>query len=651
MQGYLKELNDEQLAAVEHEGTPLLILAGAGSGKTKTLTYKVAHLLDTGVATPEEVLLVTFTNKAAGEMKERVARVSQRSLSNVGTFHSLAARILRRSGIEVGVAHDFVIYDDQDQEDLVKHILEHLRADPKRFRPRAIMSSISGAKQEMLESERYQDLARGPFQEMVASVYREYQQRLRKANALDFDDLLLEVVRLFSESHETRHRYQDMLRYVFVDEYQDTNGVQYAFTKLLADRYKQLTVVGDASQSIYKWRGADYRNMARLKADYPNLTELKLTRNYRSTQTILDAATDVIGNNKNHPILPLWTDSGAGEKVQLFESYSAADEAKRVAGEVERLTREGFGYRDIAILYRTNSQSRAFEEQLIRMGIPYVLVGGTKFYERKEVKDVLSYVRVVLNPEDEVSMRRVEKLGKGRLSKLTAWRDSYNLEGKGAAEVLAQVLFVTTYLDRYDEEIEEDLSRIENVRELQAVATEFGDIPSFLENVALVQSEYYADEKSKKDKNAITLMTLHAAKGLEFPTVFIVGLEEGLFPHSRSLMDREEMEEERRLMYVGITRAKEKLYLSYAKSRAFWGSSGPQMRSRFVDEIDPNLLESFRQPGQLLQTGQWISRSSGQPFGAPDKTKKSGIRIDALSDETLDDFLSGNLSVEELLSR
>lgn len=646
MAGYLKELNEEQLAAVMHEGTPLLIMAGAGSGKTKTLTYKVAHLIDQGAAAPEELLLVTFTNKAAGEMKERVTKVSGKYLSNAGTYHSMAARILRRSGGAIGIDPSFIIYDDQDQEDLVKNIMEESQLDVKRFRPRAVMGSISSAKQEMVGAGKYLELARGVFQETVGEIYLEYQKRLKRAKALDFDDLLLETVRLLTEDELTRESYQERLRYVFVDEYQDTNAVQYVLTKLLSDRYKQLTVVGDASQSIYKWRGADYRNMARLKSDYPNLTELKLTRNYRSTQNILDAATQVIANNRSHPVLPLWTDVGAGEQIKLFESYSAGDEAKRIAAEIENLRREGKTYQDLAILYRTNAQSRAFEEVFIRMGIPYLLVGGTKFYERREVKDVLAYVRLVLNPEEEVSRRRVQKLGKGRLSRYESWRDSYNLEGKSASEVVEQVLSSTKYMDKFDEKVEEDLSRIENVNELKAVAGEFGTLPEFLENVALVQSEYYEGERVKGDKNAVTLMTMHAAKGLEFPVVFIVGLEEGLLPHSRSLMDREEMEEERRLMYVAITRAKEKLYLSYAKSRNFWGASGVQMRSRFIEEIPPNLIQIVGQPD--LPAGRQGTRSFGLP---ENQTRKTGIRIDALPDETLDEFLSGNLSVEELLSR
>jgi len=641
---YLKGLNEQQLLAVEHRGTPLLILAGAGSGKTKTLTSKAAHLVRTGATAPGEILLVTFTNKAAGEMRERVNAATGQYLPNVGTFHWMAARILRKNGHEIGISPSFVIYDGADQQDLVKEIMGELEIDPKRYKPRAIAAAISSTKQELVDANSYIGMARGMFQEAVAGVYREYQKRLQKYSALDFDDLLTEVVRLMRESPRTLSLYQEAFREIMVDEYQDTNTAQYILTKLLADQHRRLTVVGDASQSIYKWRGADYRNLMRLRKDYPNLTEIRLERNYRSTQTILDAAGGVIANNKSHPILKLYTDQVSGERIKLLEGYSAGDEAARVETEIARLRAQGYEWEDIAILYRTNAQSRAFEEMFIRAGIPYVLVGGTKFYERKEVKDVLAYARSVLNPKDKVSVKRAEKLGKRRMASLMEGRVEYMAKDHTPAEILNWVLTTTKYLDKYDEEVEEDLARIENVKELMAVAEEFSTLTEFLENVALVQAEYYADEKSKDTSQAVTLMTLHAAKGLEFRAVFLVGLEEGLFPHSRSLSDNEEMEEERRLMYVGITRAKERLVLSYAKKRAVWGASGPQMRSRFVEEIDPNLMEVYDAPRRTkgLTKNDWGNNIT---------TERSGIRIDALSDETLENFLSGEMSVEELLSR
>lgn len=645
---YLKELNAEQLEAATHSGAPLLIMAGAGSGKTKTLTYKAAYLIETNKITPNQLLMVTFTNKAAGEMRDRLGKIVGSVVPNVGTFHSMASRILRQQAVRVGLTPDYVIYDDSDQESLIKDIGVGLKLDPKRYRARALMGAISGAKQEMVGPEQYSEMARGPFQEIVAEVYMQYQQGLRSYGAVDFDDLLNLVVRLWQENPEILSHYQELFRYIFVDEYQDTNTAQYLLTTLLAHKYRQLTVVGDASQSIYGWRGADYRNMVKLKKDYPDLAELRLSRNYRSSQNILDAATGVIGHNKNHPILSLWTEAGAGEKITMIEAYSGSDEARRVTEEILRLVNRKSSdhsptiaqgselkqcpWSEIAILYRTNAQSRAIEEALIRNSIPYVLIGGTKFYERKEIKDLLAYLRLILNPKDGISYKRAEKVGKRRLAMVLALAEQGEVKHMSPDEILGLVIESSKYLDQFEETVEEDLSRIENIKELQAVAGEFDDLGEFLENVALVQSEYSAGEKTKVNKtDHVTLMTLHSAKGLEFPIVFMVGMEEGLFPHSRSLLDQEEMEEERRLAYVGITRAKAKLYLSWARQRSVWGASGVQTRSRFVDEIDPNLFED-RLPHNEI-------------------TERAGVRIDALDDATLRDFLSGEMSVEELLSR
>ncbi len=654
---YLEELNTEQRAAVEHSGTPLLIMAGAGSGKTKTLTYKAAYLIHSKIILPDQLLMVTFTNKAAGEMKERLTKVIGSRVPNVGTFHSMSARILRRDAEAAGLSRDFVIYDDGDQESLVKEIMSEKQIDPKRYKPRSIMSAISSAKQEMVTPDQYRGMAHGPFQEMAAEVYLKYQKQLKAYGAVDFDDLLSLTVKLLQENPAILEKYQDQFRYIFVDEYQDTNSAQYLFTTLLAKKYKQLTVVGDASQSIYRWRGADYRNMTKLKKDYPNLTELQLSRNYRSTQNILDAAYNVIGNNKNHPILSLWTEAGAGEKITLITAYSGADEANQITQELLKL-HETHDWNEMALLYRTNAQSRSIEEGFIRSGIPYVLIGGTKFYERKEIKDLLSYLRVVLNPEDAISYKRVEKLGKRKLSQVLNIPHEMDTQAATPSELLEKVIENSQYLQQFDDEIEEERARIENIKELQSVAAEFTNLSEFLENVALVQSEYYADEKTKDTKSAVTLMTLHAAKGLEFPIVFLIGMEEGLFPHSRSLMEIEEMEEERRLAYVGITRAKDKLYLSWAKQRIVWGTTGVQNRSRFIDEIDSKLFEYATSPSRGVSESANVymnSKADDDKFwrehGAQLKTKKSGIRIDALNDDTLDDFLSGNMSVEELLNR
>jgi DNA helicase-2/ATP-dependent DNA helicase PcrA len=518
---------------------------------------------------------------------------------------------------------------------------------------------ISSAKQEMVEPEAYRNMARGPFQEAAAAVYTKYQKYLREYTAVDFDDLLSLTVELLQKHEYVRNNYQDMFKAVFVDEYQDTNTTQYLLTKLLSTK-AELTVVGDASQSIYRWRGADYRNMTKLKSDFPTLTEIRLERNYRSTQNILDAATNVIGHNKNHPILSLWTEAGAGEAIGLIEAYSGSDEASRIVELIHKHRSEGREWSEMALLYRTNAQSRAIEEGFIRSGIPYVLVGGTKFYERKEIKDLLAYLRILLNPEDKVSYARAEKAGKRRLAMVLAIREKAELSNTRPAELLGMILEASKYLEQFDEDDPEELSRIENIRELQVVAEEFVDLPSFLENVALVQAEYFAGEKGKDKTNAVTLMTLHAAKGLEFPIVFLIGMEEGLFPHSRALMELEEMEEERRLAYVGITRAKEKLYLSYAKQRTVWGNTGFQTRSRFIDEIPANLIQGVGQSENSENrrigepVGQIKSKSEKdfwESHGAQFKTKKTGVRIDSLSDSTLDDFLSGNLSIEELLNR
>lgn len=668
---YLDELNKEQREAVEHTGSPLLIMAGAGSGKTKTLTYKAAYLIHSRAITSEQLLMVTFTNKAASEMKERLLKILKETseghiqrVPSVGTFHSISARMLRQNPEPLGLSRDFVIYDDADQESLVKELLGDLEIDPKRFKPRSIMSTISSAKQELVAPEQYRGMAHGQFQEIVAEVYAKYQKQLRAYGAVDFDDLLNLSVRLLQDNPGILERYQDIYRYIFVDEYQDTNTAQYLFTTLLARKYKQVTVVGDASQSIYRWRGADYRNMARLKKEYENLKEIQLFQNYRSTQNILDAAYGVIANNKNHPILSLKTDAGEGEKITLIEAYSGSDEASLIVEEIQKLVGAGANWSDIALLYRTNSQSRSIEEAFIRAGIPYVLVGGTKFYERKEIKDVLSYLRVVLNPNDGISYKRAEKLGKRKLANVLDLGQIIDPKSISPSELLEMILEKSAYLSQFDEEIEEDFARIENVKELQSVATEFENLADFLENVALVQSEYFQGEKleknGQKDKpEAVTLMTLHAAKGLEFPIVFLVGLEEGLFPHSRSLMEIEEMEEERRLAYVGITRAKDKLYLSWAKQRVIWGNIGAQNRSRFIEEIDPALIVTKFSSPRVAQTSSLGDMRSNQKddekfwreHGAQLRTKKSGIKIESLPDSTLDDFLSGNMSVEELLNR
>ncbi len=577
MDDILKGLNDRQQAAVTSTAGPVLILAGAGSGKTRVLTHRVAYLASKGVS-PETILLVTFTNKAAVEMKDRVQKLLGSTSQPVsGTFHSLCARILRKSGKELKISPNFVIYDDSDSLDLIKDVMTRMNLSQKDFNPRAVLGTISQAKNQLISSLEYPQYARGLFQKTVSDIYISYQKQLRENEALDFDDLIMDTVRLFRTP--VVEEYQDRWKYILVDEYQDTNFAQFELTKLLAKKYKNICVVGDFSQSIYSWRGADFRNLLNFKIEFPQVKTFNLEQNYRSSQKILDAAFNVISKNKSHPILKLWTENNAGESLVLFEARNEQDEAKYIISELSD------DYSRFAVLYRTNAQSRAIEEAFLHAGIPYTLVGGTRFYDRKEIKDVLSYLRLIHNPKDTVSYKRLEKLGKGRLQKF----NDHTFSEAPTLELLDKVLEITNYLDLFDLENEEDLGRLENIKELRSVAQEFPVLGEFLENVSLVEKE---SNKNKSSGGAVTLMTLHAAKGLEFPVVFIVGMEEGIFPHSRSLMDSSEMEEERRLCYVGITRAREKLYLTYARKRLFFGTRSSNLQSRFLADIPEELLET-----------------------------------------------------------
>lgn len=566
----LADLNKVQQEAVCFEAQPLLILAGAGSGKTRVLTCKVAYLIQKMKVKPENILLLTFTNKAAGEMMQRVNTLLQSTnLIAGGTFHSFCAKILREFD------PNFVIFDEADQIDTIKQAMLAVGMDPKVVKPSSVLHTISQAKNELIGPQQYADYARGEFQNNVVRVYIAYQQLLKKYKALDFDDLLLETVNLLKTNPEALELFRDRFRYILVDEYQDTNKAQYAITKMLAQKYGNLTVVGDASQAIYSWRGADYRNMLLLKQDFPNLVTINLEQNYRSTQTILEAANQIISRNKNHPVLKLWTDKNNGEKITTYEAENENDEARFVISKIKS------NYADYAVLYRTNAQSRVFEEAFLRAGIPYILVGGTRFYERKEIKDVICYLRLIINPGDDVARKRAEKIGKNRLAKLSA-------TGEKTIDILDNVLRSTGYLELYNSDDEEDLTRLENIKELRSVAMEFPRLTEFLENITLTEREI---NKRKNNGSAVTLMTLHAAKGLEFKTVFLVGMEEGLFPHSRTLMEPEQMEEERRLAYVGITRAMDKLYLTYARKRLYFGQLNSNVVSRFMADIPESLLD------------------------------------------------------------
>lgn len=598
-------LNKEQKEAVVYTDGPLLVLAGAGSGKTKVLTHRVAYFIDKNLIRPENALLLTFTNKAASEMRERILTLTNGNSPMAGTFHSFCAKILRIDGEQISVPKNFIIYDDSDQKDKVKEIMEQLNISTDQFNPASILNGISEAKNQMLSPSEYVNFVRNEWQDIVSKVYVEYEKALKEIGALDFDDLLIKTVQLYKDVPEILEKWRRRLTHIFVDEWQDTNKIQYVLTKLLVGKGANLTAVGDASQSIYSWRGADYRNIDYLMRDYPDIKVVNLEQNYRSTQNILDAANLVISKNTSHPILKLWTEKEKGSRIKLYAARNGFDEADFVVSEIQSLvpvTR----YSDMAVLYRTNAQSRVLEEAFLHAGIPYILVGGVKFYDRKEIKDVLAFIRYLVNPKDSVSKKRVEKIGKRRFEKLEELRKELRTGSSETSEgvfdnlttldLLDLVIQRVDYLALFQRESEENLARLENLKELRSVATEFPGVNEFLENVTLVETSQDSSKHvvgSLQQKDSVTLMTLHAAKGLEFPIVFIVGMEEGLFPHSRSLMDNAQMEEERRLAYVGITRAKEILYLTYANSRLYFGERISNPPSRFIMDIPENLLESL----------------------------------------------------------
>ncbi|MDP1722859.1 MAG: UvrD-helicase domain-containing protein [Candidatus Gottesmanbacteria bacterium] len=600
----LNDLNQSQQKAVQHTDGAVLVFAGAGSGKTRVLTCRVAYLIDQKHIDPHQILMLTFTNKAANEMKDRIrillsqpsnhTTIQPSSMPFAGTFHALCVKILRRDGKEIGISPDFLIYDSEDQLDVVKKVMKTLDISVKNFNPGTVLHTISQAKNELITATEYPQYARGLFQETVARIYISYQKILHESAALDFDDLLMMTVKLFEKSELTLGRYQEQYHYVLVDEYQDTNRAQYTITKLLSGRWHNLCVVGDASQSIYRWRGADFRNIVNFKTDFPQVVVYNLEQNYRSTQTILDAAFGVISKNTSHPILKLWTEKTAGDKITLYEARTEHDEATFLATTILQSSRP---FTDFAVLYRTNAQSRVIEEAFLHAGIPYTLVGGTRFYERREIKDVLAYLRLLASPNDSVSTNRIEKLGKGRMERFIKFSESIAKDVKlvelTTLELLDRVLSVTDYLALYNANIQEEASRLENIKELRSVATQFPILREFLETIALVEQEYKPKKQQGNDdsRDSVTLMTLHAAKGLEYQIVFMVGMEEGLFPHSRSIMDREELEEERRLCYVGITRAKERLYLTYANRRLYFGTRTQNMISRFLADIPEHAID------------------------------------------------------------
>jgi DNA helicase-2/ATP-dependent DNA helicase PcrA len=629
------DLTLPQRAAVEHRGSPLLVVAGAGSGKTRVLTRRIAHLLATGDAPPWGVLAITFTNKAAGEMRSRVSDlVGPRGEKMwVSTFHSSCLRILRSHAGRLGYRSNFTVYDDTDSRRLIEMIISELGLDTKRLPSRSVAAVIGQAKAELIDFETFREGARSgpdPFQRRIADVYTEYQQRLLAANALDFDDLLMVTANLLQSCEDVRTAYQERFRHILVDEFQDTNRAQNEIVQLLGRAHGNVCVVGDSDQSVYKWRGADIRNILEFERAFPNATTILLEQNFRSTQTILSAANAVINNNLGRPAKELFTVDGAGDPILRYRAEDERDEASWVAGEILRLrAAESLQWGDVAIFYRTNAQSRALEDSFIFTGIPYKVVGGTKFYDRREVKDILAYVRLLANPDDEVSARRIVNvpkrgIGDTSVARLAAWaqvnRVSFSeaidraaeagIAGKAlkGAEQLSKTLaelrplvttvnpadFVQLVADRTGymaelvaEHSHESDGRIENIAELGSVAAEFDDVNGFLETVALVADSDDLDG----DGSRVSLMTLHTAKGLEFPAVFIVGLEDGIFPHFRSLSEPLELEEERRLFYVGITRARRHLGLSHAWVRTIFGRTQHNIPSRFLSEVPAELVK------------------------------------------------------------
>ncbi len=593
----LSDLDPKQKEAVVATEGPILILAGAGSGKTRVLTYKVAHLIEKGIS-PGSILAVTFTNKAANEMKERIAKLlkSRGELPYVGTFHAFCAKLLRADGKFIGIPSVYVIFDDDDCISLIKRIMKDLNISTKNFRPSSILGSISSAKGELLSAEEYKQFARGYFAETVSAVYEVYEQELKEMSACDFDDLLYKTVLLFNTYPNVLSKYTGRFQYVLVDEYQDVNTSQYQLTKLLSSAHGNLTVVGDASQAIYSFRGADFRNILNFERDYPEAKIFNLEQNYRSTQNILSAANAVISKNKAHPVLNLWTENTDGEKITIYNAQNEIDETNFVVDRILNSTKQ---FSAFAVLYRTNAQSRTIEEGFLHANVPYRLYGGVRFYARREIKDVLSYLRIICNPKDRVATSRIEKLGKKRFIDFLTFRDKIALKIEEAKiptiEMIDALLEATNYLKLIDDGTEQGLMRVENVKELRSVATDFEDINLFLENVALMEGKTTPnkDFENQENPNVVTMMTIHAAKGLEFEDVFLIGMEEGLFPHSRAMLDIAEVEEERRLAYVGMTRAKEKLYLTYATQRLYFGTTSSNLVSRFVIDVPEELISSI----------------------------------------------------------
>ncbi|MCY9092679.1 DNA helicase PcrA [Bacillus mojavensis] len=644
----LSRLNPVQQEAVKTTDGPLLLMAGAGSGKTRVLTHRIAYLMAEKHVAPWNILAITFTNKAAREMKERVESILGPGADDIwiSTFHSMCVRILRRDIDRIGINRNFSILDTADQLSVIKGILKERNLDPKKFDPRSILGTISSAKNELTEPEEFSKVAGGYYDQVVSDVYTDYQKKLLKNQSLDFDDLIMTTIKLFDRIPEVLEFYQRKFQYIHVDEYQDTNRAQYMLVKQLAERFQNLCVVGDSDQSIYRWRGADIANILSFEKDYPNASVILLEQNYRSTKRILRAANEVIQNNTNRKPKNLWTENDEGIKISYYRGDNEFGEGQFVAGKIYELHHSGKRkLSDIAILYRTNAQSRVIEETLLKAGLNYNIVGGTKFYDRKEIKDILAFLRLVSNPDDDISFTRivnVPKRGVGAtsLEKIASYAamnglslfqaiqqvDFIGVSAKAAnaldsfrqmienltnmqdylsiTELTEEILDKTEYREMLKAEKSiEAQSRLENIDEFLSVTKNFEQksedktLVAFLTDLALIADIDQLDQKEEESggTDAITLMTLHAAKGLEFPVVFLMGLEEGVFPHSRSLMEEAEMEEERRLAYVGITRAEQELYLTNAKMRTLFGRTNMNPESRFIGEIPDDLLENLNE--------------------------------------------------------
>jgi len=647
VENLLSDLNNPQKEAVLATEGPVLVLAGAGSGKTKALTHRLAYLMREKKISPYNILAVTFTNKAAKEMEQRVAKllgfgdVSYR-LPWMGTFHSVCVRILRREADYIGFSRSFTIYDENDKLSVIKRLMKDLGVDPKRFNPSSVTYFISGAKNELIDAKEYKKYINSPFEKVTSQVYERYENYLRKANALDFDDLIMQCVLLFQNNPKILEKYQELFKYILIDEYQDTNQAQYIWTKLLAEKHKNIMVVGDDYQSIYSWRGANFRNILNFEKDYKSAKVVKLEQNYRSTQTILEAANEVIKYNENKTDKKLWTENSKGTPITVYEALNEKDEAEFVVTEIRSISNRdsSVDYSNFAVLYRTNAQSRAVEEIFLRYNIPYRVIGGVRFYDRKEIKDVISFLKFLANPRDFEAFARMvaapsRGIGEKTVDKIREFFQNnqessqlfsnetieqlstefpkkvldffkllLELHGLSLTKNLDQLIYNVAIKSGYKDYLldgtPEGEGRWENVEELMTVAEQIeatqnqrsededrSTLEIFLEQVALVQDT----DQVSTEEGVVTLMTLHSAKGLEFDNVFIVGAEEGLFPHSRALMDMSEMEEERRLAYVGITRAKKRLYLIYASERNIYGRFQCNPKSRFIENIPEHLLD------------------------------------------------------------